>query len=67
MDTVLQGLLGMFAVIQGIGLWCFLHPAASAFWSGLVIELVTKYSPWKGADGMIEILWKAILKTEPTK
>jgi len=65
MDTILQGMLGMFVIIQSIGLWCFVHPAASTFFAGLAAELWAKYSPWHGADGIIETVWKAILKTEP--
>lgn len=63
METILAYILSGFNVVQEVGTWAYLHPEAAAVVGGIIAELVAKYSPWRGADGLVEIVGKAIIKS----
>ena len=62
METVLAYVLSGFDALQQVGTWAAAHPQAAAVTGGLVVELVAKYSPWRGADGLVEVLGKAVVR-----
>ncbi len=62
MDSILAYALSFFGVFQEIGNWAAANPKAAAVLGGLIAELVTKYSPWHGADGLVETFGKAIMR-----
>lgn len=63
MEAILTYLLSFAHIVKDIGAWVSANPGEAAIIGGLIAELIAKYSPWKGADGLIEIMGKAILRS----